>query len=464
MIALLILILMLLLLFDYFFLSNKILLTPSIIALSMFLFSATTVAFNNAYFGVQIRLNTVLVILGAMAFLIFGECVTRNINIKRKERKLFYGAESKKKQFEGSLMVIPKSVVFCIYCFMGITLIFRYMTMFRLSLLGGNPGSFMRAFGYARRYMLNHPESSLNFGTIINQLSVFSECITYIFSYTFFNNLIRFKKMNLAYILTIPLLCMQIVCDTSRSGVMGVICTVVIIGFFNLYSFAGWKTTYNVKIIKIAIISLIGLLFLFSSLAYLTMREDQDPLTNVVKYVGSPLVGLDIYLNTVRPRNAIFGQETLYYLHTLLDQWGLIDAPYSSWHHSFFYYAKDNSNIYTGLRRSIQDYSIFGMLFTRLLIGIVYMAVLKKIIKDSKAGREKWMLVVFICMLYEPIAMMPITDEFPQFISTSTLYKVFYIQMVKYFGVIRNDKLGNKGEKSKSCQRDNKGIKKRRYP
>lgn len=213
--------------------------------------------------------------------------------------------------------------------------------------------------------------------------------------------------------------------------------TIMFMFVFHIYACNKWKVFSNRKVFKIIIISFFMVMFLFSALAILTSREGISKIENIIKYIGSPIVGLNYYLNSSHIPNIIWGQETLYYFYQLLREWGA-DIPWYKWHHEFYSYGiNSTSNLYTGLRRAIQDFGVLGMFLTRFVLGIFYMKLFTKIRRFNSSDYNNIPIIIFCCMLCVPLAMMSITDAIPEYISTSTFYTLFYLYFIKVSGMFK---------------------------
>lgn len=440
--------LVVLLAIDYYIFSRRNLFTPSIIVISTFLLSSVVFTFNYEYFMTKLEFNTVAVIIGSCIAWIIGECFSRKVRLTVNLNRInnFHEEQNRTRRLDPCLMIVdpPLMVVMC--TMMVIVLYFRFMAMFKVAILGGGGGNILRSFGYARDYLLMNENVSISAGPIVNQLFVFGLCFTYYCMYAFINNIVKFKRVTKSYLLVLLIVSFQLLCDTSRSTIMNFYISITFILLFIICSDNHWNKVVNKRIIRVMILALFFVLFLFSILAYLTSREGISKTTSIIKYIGSPLVGLNLYLNNAKTENFIWGQETLYYLYQLFREWGA-NIPWYKWHQEFYAYGNGaTSNIYTALRRPIQDYGIAGMLFTRMIIGSLYMVLFNKIKNENLNNYNVVPRVVFFCLLSVPLTMMSITDAFPSFISTSTLYYLFYLWLIKTFGFFKLIPIGVQNE------------------
>lgn len=423
---------LLLILIDYYLNADGILITPSIIVLISFALSSGLYAFNNYLFQKEISIKTYLVIVSALVFWIAGEWFGKHSYFRKRP--------SLENNFNKQIPVLIETKSFILVIFFIISafvFIEKYIVMYKISILGGNSGDLIRAFGYARTYMSRYAEVTIDPGIFVTQLGVLSKCVTYYCVYAFFNNLFKCKKLTMGYVIVSIPYCFQLLCDTSRSSIMGAVIIIIVIAFIVDYSNHEWKSQHNKTIIKWGVISLIGIMALFTALAYLTSREGKDQWSTIVIYTSSPIYGLDYYLSGVKTPNEYFGQETLYYFYKATNMLKITDIPSYLWHHNFYSFNGLSSNIYTGLRRSIQDFGVMGMLFLRYILGVIYMYALRRIKRVTYNGTRGMFSAVFFAILYEPLFMMAIKDDFPSILSMSTVYLIFYMFFIIKFGIFR---------------------------
>ena len=147
--------------------------------------------------------------------------------------------------------------------------------------------------------------------------------------------------------------------------------------------------------------------------------------TNIAKYVSSGIYGLDEYLLDGPIKNNLFGESTFRLIYLKLNDFGatfnVLDA-----NDVFYQYAKGESNIYTGLKGIINDFSVFGagvflMIWSMLSVCAV------KAMQNKKCTL---MNCVVTGLLFYPIVMISISVEWRNVLSIPTIYMLFYLTLL----------------------------------
>ena len=89
-------------------------------------------------------------------------------------------------------------------------------------------------------------------------------------------------------------------------------------------------------------------------------------------YTGMSIPSLDYWLNKAKDLSTVFGEETLYGVTSVLRKLNLVHLKETVRHLEFVDFGDASGNVYTCLRRYINDYGYAGMLFMQGAVGAFY--------------------------------------------------------------------------------------------
>lgn len=162
---------------------------------------------------------------------------------------------------------------------------------------------------------------------------------------------------------------------------------------------------------------------------------------NFAKYIGSSIIGLDYYLNTTYVQSDIFGKETFVKIIQFLRQYGIIDIPYYTMSTGmYFRFGENISNVYTGLRRSIADFTLIGMFVSRYLLGAFYGIIIRRLQRlqtNKKPQRNRFLEIIIYGFLFYPITLTAIGDYFSTIFCTTFLYEIVYLYLINWYFIKR---------------------------
>jgi len=421
--------LLIMIMFIAYSLNSKDLLSPWVISIVMFTISVVVVIINYDYWDIDISAYTVLVIILALLAFGLGETLIRLVFISKMNKHSHVDFQAKKEKE----IFISSKYIFLTCVFMIIISYSYYKHIYYLSLVVGNPGGVESMLKYARIALINlntyNTYNELNY--FVSQGLIISQCLTYFFIYVFLYNtiFIKYRTRYLICLFPVIIYSLQIILSTNR------IPFVRLIPFFLLTLFIFWKKKNNwsnkldIKIIKYSIRTFLLFIVFFYLLGFFTGKMENSSLRDTTSiYIGSPVVTLDIYLKSP-PERDFFGKETLYGIYNILRKLNFNIPNYKpqlkpvSWHNG-------TSNIYTALRRYIQDYTIGGMLFIEFFIGLLYGGFLHKIKYNKIIGKD----ILIYSMFFFPIIESAWDERFLNIIFTArTVYLYIYISIIYWF-------------------------------
>ncbi|MDY2980864.1 MAG: O-antigen polymerase [Fusobacterium sp.] len=314
----------LILFFVSFFLFQKNILNPSVILCSVFLVSLFFTILNIKNWGITLHLNTTVIILETIIVFILGNSL---VYLLPKQYKVF--TEEENIEIE-----IPSFKIILIIDIILLVLLYKYFQeVYKLSLIGGNPGGYKLMLAYARNAKLNF----YNVNRIFTYSIYLTKSISYVcfFIFSYINIFKKFNFKNIFLLSPIIIYCGFIILSTGRTDFIYLF-VYMLVTFFILYQ---QKYNFDSRIIKKIIIygvlTLIIFFVIFSLAGLFTGKTQSKSIYDMISlYAGSSIPALDVYLNSPKFSNNYFGENTLFLVYNILRKFGYdipnLYAPYES--------------------------------------------------------------------------------------------------------------------------------------
>jgi len=163
-----------------------------------------------------------------------------------------------------------------------------------------------------------------------------------------------------------------------------------------------------------------------------------DLVSVVCSYTGSSIIGLDLFLTEYlsRPLGMMtensWCEYTFRTLYDFLNRFGF-NISLDSYHDEFFRYPVGTSNIYSGFKYMIEDFSLYGMFFVMFLLGIVY-TLFWMCMKYGYLNVYNPLNYWFLSVFFHALVMMPLMYSLPGniMISTGLILRVFFLYVLRY--------------------------------
>ena len=420
-----------------FIAGNRNILSPWTIVCAMFTLSTFFAMINVKNWGFTMDASTVLIILSALV--VFGAAQQLVLHLMEKRRMVVCGGRTSYPMAEGRAsdshtpieLSFVQMLLVCGVLF--VMLLFYFYKTYQLSLTAGNPGGFSLMLKYVR-------EATLNFGTIGklgNIFAVIAQAAGYVFTFIFLYNFILRGWKWRDILLLVPLVFLMAfrVLSAARDGFIIDIVFILIVGCVLYQQKKRWNYWNTIKIILLGA----GALCLFLVIFRLTglMKDSGTGTTifsSISKYIGFSIPGFNDYVLNPRPDTGYLGDHTLLSVYSVLRQLGL-DLPQLSIHHDFVAFPGIESNVYSCLRRYIEDYSYLGMYIIMGGIGALYSAMFHMV---QSRPQSNFLLIVYANFAYS-LFMCSIDDQFLLYIfSTTFLYLMVFVGAFYYFFVYRH--------------------------
>lgn len=410
--------------FIVYLLNSLDILSPSIISISMYIFSVFFIILNANYWNETISFKAAsIIIVGIIAFAlaeILSMFIFRSQGSFR--HNITVNRINNYKMLETPIRIILLFVAF------GIIVEFVYYRYIsELAMFGGYGINGRSMLSCARLAMLDTsihitPSWFLKLGKALVKGFAFITVYMMIYNHVF----AKVRKIQYRYILPNIVYSFQAVFSTGRTEIIYYIVYILMILFIMWKIANNWSRKLDMKIIKFGVGGIFIFLICFRLLGYLTGKSDYLSLwDNLSIYIGSPIIALSKYLD-INITNTIFGEETLGSIYGVLRYIGF-DLPLIYVPLEPVIWDNVQTNIYTSLRRYIQDYSVIGMIIIQFSLGLLYGSWFNWIKKHRHIG---FSLIVFARLFY-PIVESVIEERFFNVVlTTGTLYDLVMLYIL----------------------------------
>ena len=283
-------------------------------------------------------------------------------------------------------------------------------------------------------------EATLNFATIgkvANIFAVVAQGAAYVFVFIFLYNFVwrGFKWRDFIYLIPLILLIVFQILSATRAIFIIDIVFILIVGCVLYQQKKRWNYWNTVKILLLGIAALCIFLVMFRMTGFMKdSGTGVSMFSSISKYIGFSIPGFNDYVLNPRPETGYLGDHTLLSLYSVLRQLGL-DLPQLSIHHDFVAFPGIESNVYTCLRRYIEDYTYLGMYVIMAAIGAFFSAFFHTV---QRRPNSNFLLVLYANFAYS-LFMFSIDDQFLLYIfTTSFVYLIIFISVFYYFFVYRH--------------------------
>lgn len=411
--------------------TNKEIMTPSIWLISGYILGSIVASINIKYWGEDIFITTLLVIMSGVISFAFGEAIGRSTVIGKYNTTIVVSdINNRKKDIH-----IPKFHVFIMSIFMVMILYLYFQYTYSLSLAGGNPGGYINMFTYSRKATFGQI-SDIKMGPLLQYGLLVSKAYAYICLYEIINEYFINKSIKKHLFIPFVLYFGHTILSGGRTQMMYLFIYIfVVIAVHKKYS-SNWSNKGDKEIIKRGIITLAIIFFVFrivgENLRGSIYGTERTLWGNISKYVGSSIIAFNKYLE-IPSKASFFGEETLYSFYSALNKFGFNYTILPN-NLEFVTWNNVSTNIYTSLRRYIHDYGYLGMAIIQVFKGILYGHFFYRI----KHQRLMGLPLVLYAMLIYPVVFDFIEERFIiNVLSASNIITVILIVVIWDFYAIK---------------------------
>lgn len=400
-------------------LNHKDILSPWVITIGMFLVSTGFAILNIEKWGFRLSSITVIVIItGVFAFGV-GEMLITAMFEKHGELKT-----NKIKNAER--VEIPIWILSVITIGMILGLMVMVKQTYEMSLLAGNPGGLAKMLEYARKMYI---QPGYTIGKASIHISLLGKALSAIFLYFFMNNFCdkkARKKKDILYLVPVILYLGMAALGTGRTFMIEFLGMVLIFYLVIERKNHNWSSISLIKIVLLVSVALLAFFILFFLFGYITGKSQGAKLFDMVSvYTGMSIPSLDFWLNKAKDMSTVFGEETMYGVTSVLRKLNIIEYLGETVRHlEFVDFGDATGNVYTCLRRYLNDFGYGGMLIMQMAVGAFYSLLYNNIKRENHFA----ILLIFYGILMYPLVMQSIDELIlSSYLSTSYVYLTVYI-------------------------------------
>ncbi|PWM98997.1 MAG: hypothetical protein DBX37_05640 [Massilioclostridium sp.] len=415
--------------------------SPSVIVCFVFMVSTFVLLTNYENWGVFISIKTAsLIILALLVFIFAGIIVSKTEN---QEKFILKG--------EVETISISNWKLILSFVFETLVCILYYKEVVRIASYATQDWGMGLIWRYRQVAFytdsLSREQMMSNWVTQGNKIVMI---MAYLMLYVFLNNVVINKQKilhNIKYLLLIPAYIFTTLLSGNRLALMIMVFFAIIVWYMLQTIKVGMSIkrsfSYIFKFVGIAIL-IIVLFWLSTSVV---QRYTKFPFWETISiYAGAPIQLLEDYINNPVASNVVLGQESFTNLYNSLyklglsDYHGIINLEYRT------YNGISLGNVYTTLRRFIQDFGYIGMLISVLLISIFYnWFYYRKLRRIRKINYRTSMQIIVYAFISYPLFLFSIEEYFtimwtPGYLVSLILFYLlfmFYTRITFHNGVIK---------------------------
>lgn len=306
---------------------------------------------------------------------------------------------------------------------------YSFTDIMRFAMRSGLVGDFNQVFSRLRGW-ITRGIVVYERGTLLNQLVLLDEAFCYMYVYILAHNYIYCKKVRVLYFFPVVPYFIVLFSTTGRTDFIEFFVVTAFIIFILLKAKHGWVTNVNRRIARIGLITLVAFYLVFRLAGRATMKTDLFGFVeNIYTYFACSIYGFDSFITSNYSNSSFFGAQTLRSLYIILNLFKF-NIPLVAQFNPEYAIGNTQTVMLTGLFRPILDYTVIGMLLTRVFVGFLYGLLIKK---ARRIHPHNFVAIVFVGYVFYPLVMNPLSDIFGKLMSFGILYRFFYLWIVNKY-------------------------------
>lgn len=417
-----------------YWLTNKSLFSPPVLAGGMFAVGCLFLTYNLSYWGVDLSGDTYGIIIGGLLLFLF---VFVAITYKSPRRKFLNGnTDTRIETIKLHPFFYYGAILFTILSF---ALYLR--NILKIASFFGANGSVAEKLA-AYRYYSSHTtltsgsSAQMAVGGLEYWLHLIVESSAYVWVYIFVNNWFSEKEKNKWIVAIIALSIANSLLTGGRLDIARIPLSFLIIYSAYWYRLNSKRFKLPTKFIRKIVIVFISILFSFviarnilgrTSVGY---RSATDPIYYLSIYLGGPIALLDLFLKTPPEASDIWGKET--FAGTLRNIGKFFNKPELTYvtHKEYRYYQGISlGNVYTAFRSYIYDFGIIGMIILVAVMAIIFGLMYRHVMYGRKKNGIDVTLIFYSYWCFAA-AMMFYADYFFERFFTQATFRFIVILFI----------------------------------
>ncbi len=408
--------------FVAFELSNKDIISPWFITCLSFFASTFFLILVAPNWGIKIQSNTVWVILCAVAFFGVGEVLAQTLWNRGGYKSVRYFGSEKSYIPIGlikyGLALAFETAILLLYIYKSVVLVKSQFVTSGLS----------EMMTYLR-FLLIHTDASLGLLGIMCYYLGFS--FSLVAAFILINNLLVIRKWEKKDLLLVAMILEGVVFlffSASRYVFIIYLVAVAIIYINRLRATGSTRKIVNSKGMKYAaVLGVLGL-SLFFVLGLFVGKNTSNAFDAVAAYVASPIAALNEFMKGNVQGSQEWGGETLLGIRNLLNRFGF-DVQTQSRMLDFIEFGNGyTTNVYTSLRRYLNDFGVVGMCIVQMMFGFVF-----SLLYMVSFNKKKSVFIILYAYLNYKLVLQFFDEEFlSTFFSIDEILSIICLVAVYY--------------------------------
>lgn len=326
-----------------------------------------------------------------------------------------------------------------ILLFLSMTMIvlcyLSFQEIYTLSVLLGNTEGYRNIISVVRPAIERH---QIELSRWMNYRHLLAQLIAYFYIYIFSFNTIfcGFSWRELKVLVPVMLFIPFIILTTGRMALMILIIYSVLIIAILYQKKHGSTVKIKVRLLWIFVLAsgiFAVLFFLLGTFTGKTVSADRTPFVIISHYAGLSIPALDVFLNEPMVVSDHIGSNTLLGVYRVINRFGLhlqevqIFLPFTQFNGI-------DTNVYTAMRRYIQDFGYAGTMIIMWLLGTFYTGFYCFIMRKGASP----LAIILYAMYAFPLFLSSIDERFFLDVISTSLFYTICISWVLYHLLLKN--------------------------
>lgn len=433
-------ILTLFMLFISYYMTKKTILSPSVICCLMFTVSIFLLLMYAEEWKVDLSFLTIFYIIWSLVCILCGEFMANKIRLKKTHVGINTELEGYKEKKEKEIK-INKWITFGCLIFIILTAILYYKQLVNIvanSEYAQSEYGQKYSFLMQARWAKTLEDASVNI--FVQLMLTASEAIACVYAYIIIYNYIMHKKIckNIFVYLIIVAYIIATFMTTGRSRMLNFCIYLIVIALLLFAKKNHWKNNQNGKLFTRILIIFLVALWLFYMAGQLTEKSSnyENFFDNFANYFSSSIYAFNEYVKNpeqFRGDTDFFGIHTFSGLYSFLRKFEP-NIPTSIVALEYIMCGKYLTNIYTPIRRYLQDFGFLGLSIIMMFLGFFY----TKLLNSNKKKNASGLRMIITGYLFFPLFYICIEERFfMDVIINRTVYTIIFI-IIMYEILVKN--------------------------
>ena len=403
------------------------LLSPSFLCAAMYLFSCFVMLIYYNEWNTDFSFITGLVIAFSVFCVFLGDFTATVIQRKR------ISQNDSAVEEDGPIIIGKVSSVFC-FLFSIVTAVLYFQEIRKIAAHSAYAQSiYGQAYSFLMQVRWAKMLEGANVAYYVQQMFTCLHAMALVFLFIIIRNRIYYGKQKrmVLPLLTVVIYIVTSFMTTGRASMLNFFIYAIVIGIILDYKKREWHHRNNIRVIMKAV-GLVGVALLLFYIAGLLTEKSlhyDNFFDNFANYFSSSIYCLNKYIENPTRFSAdtnFFGIHTFSGIYSFLRKLGL-KIPDSIVALEFIRCGKYNTNIYTPLRRYLQDFTILGSSLIMFLIGFAY----KRALMSLKRAKNFDLSCIVVGMFFYPLFFISIEERvFMDVIMMRSLYEIIYVVLI----------------------------------